>query len=105
MLLIAYVAELLNTDYGMWGVIVIFAFYFFKNSKVLMTLSFVLLCIIRYGMYTYQVGFNSTIIALGIFTALSIFFINLYNGKQGRKIKYLLYFFYPIHLLLLYFIF
>ena len=105
MLLIAYVAELLNTDYGMWGVIVIFAFYFFKNSKILMTLSFVLLCIIRYGMYTYQVGFNSPIIALGIFTALSIFFINLYNGKQGRKIKYLLYFFYPIHLLLLYFIF
>ena len=105
MLLIAYVAELLGTDYGMWGVIVIFAFYFFKKNKLLMALSFVFLCIIKYGMYIYQVGFNSSILALGIFTALSILFIDLYNGKQGRKIKYLLYFFYPIHLFLLYLIF
>lgn len=100
--LISYIAQLLNTDYGMWGVLVIFSFYLFKNNKLLMILSFIILCIIRYGIYIYQIGFNINIVALGIFTALSIMFITLYNGKQGRKIKYLLYFFYPIHLLILY---
>lgn len=102
MFLLAYIAQYLNTDYGMWGVLVIFSFYLFKNNRVLLILSFVILCIIRYGIYIYQIGFNINIIALGVFTALSIVFISLYNGKQGRKIKYLLYFFYPIHLLVLY---
>ena len=36
---------------------------------------------------------------------LPILFINLYNGKQGIKLKYLLYIFYPAHLLILYLLF
>lgn len=104
-LLIGYIAELLHTDYGFWGVLVIFVFYFFKNDKLGMIISFVTLCILKYGIQIIQYGYNIGYVLLGLFTALSIVFISLYNGKQGRKIKYALYIFYPVHLLLLYFIF
>lgn len=104
-LLIAYIANLLNTDYGFWGVIIVFIFYLFKKDKLAMIISFITLCALRYGIQIIQGGYNTPTLLLGIFTALSIIFISLYNGKQGKKIKYLLYFFYPIHLLLLYFIF
>ena len=104
-LLLAYVAEILNTDYGFWGVIVIFVFYLFRDNKLAMALSFVTLCIIKYGIRVITGSADIVNILLGIFTALAILFISLYNGKQGKKIKYLLYFFYPIHLLLLYLFF
>lgn len=103
--LIAYIAELLHTDYGFWGVIVVFMFYFFKEDKKAMIISFIALCVIKYGYRLIVYGFNMPTLLLGIFTILPIIFISLYKGKQGKKIKYLLYFFYPIHLLLLYFIF
>ena len=102
-LLIAYIGELLNVDYGAWVIIVIFAFYLFKNNKLAMIISYILLCIIRYGSNIINYGFYIQYIYLAIATILPIVFISLYNGKQGRKIKYLLYLFYPLHLLLLYF--
>ena len=104
-LLIAYIAELLNTDYGFWGVIVTFMFYLFKNDKLAKIISFITLCIIKYGIQIISYGYNLAYVLLCIFTILPIIFICLYNGKQGKKIKYLLYLFYPTHLLLLYFIF
>ena len=104
-LLIAYIAELLNTDYGFWGVIVTFMFYLFKHDKLAMIISFITLCIIKYGIQIISFGYNLAYVLLCIFTILPIIFICLYNGKQGKKIKYLLYFFYPLHLLFLYFIF
>lgn len=104
-LLIGSLASLLDTDYGFWGVIVIFAFYLFKDDKLAMTISFITLCVIRYGLQILEYGYNIGYILLAIFTILPIAYINMYNGKQGKKIKYLLYVFYPVHLLLLYFIF
>ena len=48
---------------------------------------------------------NLIYIGMALFTILPIIFIILYNGKQGKKIKYFLYLFYPLHLILLYFLF
>lgn len=103
-LLIGYIAEKLNTDYGMWGVIVIAAFYIFKKNQALTVIAFILLCAIKYSIRIIQNGYNIETIILCIFTMISIMFISLYNGKQGKKIKYVIYLFYPLHLLLLYFI-
>ena len=99
-LLIAYIGELLNVDYGAWGIIVIFAFYLFKNNKLAMIISYICLCIMHYGYRIIHYGFYMQYVYLAIATMLPIIFISLYNGKQGYKIKYLLYLFYPVHLLL-----
>jgi len=104
-IMVACIAQLINVDYGFWGVIVIFSFYLFKNDKLAMSIAFVTLCIIRYGIWCIMYGFNIFYVMLALFTALPIIFIVMYNGKQGKKIKYLLYCFYPLHLLLLYLIF
>lgn len=102
--IIAYIGEILHVDYGFWGVIVIFSFYLFKNNKLAMIISYISLCIIRYGVFIILTGFYINYIYSCIFTILSILLIALYNGKQGYKVKYLLYLFYPIHLLIFYFL-
>lgn len=102
-LIIAGLGELINVDYGFWGIIVIFAFHLFKNNKLAMIISFITLCIIRYGSWCILYRFHTIYVLLCLCTILPIVFISLYNGKQGFKIKYLLYLFYPLHLLALYF--
>ena len=101
-LLIAYVAELLNADYGFWGVLVVFMFYVFNSKELLMTIAFLVLCIAKYIIPYVQSGFNLIYLVLALCTFVPIVFITSYKGKQGPKIKYLLYIFYPLHLLLLY---
>ena len=103
--LLAYIAEILHTDYGYWGVIIVFMFYIFKNKKIISTLAFFALCILKYIEPIMQTNFNIIYILVTLFTFLPIIFIDAYNGKQGPKIKYLLYIFYPVHLLILALIF
>lgn len=103
--LIAYSAKLLNTDYGFWGVLVIFSFYLFKKNKLYYTIAFFILCIIKYLPLFIKSNYNIVYIILFLFTFLPILFINFYNRKQGYKIKYLLYIFYPLHLFILYCLF
>ena len=102
---ICILGEIINVDYGWWGVLTIFSFYFFKSSKLKMIIAFVILCIIRYGIQIILYGFSVTYIYLMLYTMFPIILIALYKGKQGKKIKYLSYAFYPIHLLLLYILF
>jgi len=99
--MIAMLSHVLNVDYGFWGVLVIFSFYLFKNNKLAMIFSFILLCIAKYATWSILYGFNIVYLYSCIATSIPIIFISLYNGKQGPKIKYLLYLFYPLHLLLL----
>ena len=103
--LFATISEVLNFDYGAFGITIIFIFYAFKNHKLLMNVSFILAVILKYLSY-FILYFNTIYfyiyLLLCIFTISSIVFIDLYNGKEGKKIKYLLYIFYPLHLLILY---
>lgn len=102
---VCIIGELAKVDYGWWGVLLVFIFYYFKQNKLAMNISFITMCIIYYGIDIIQTGFNTIYIWLFAFNVLPILFINLYNGKQGKKIKYLLYIFYPAHLLVLYLLF
>lgn len=104
-LFVAYLGELIHVDYGFLGIIVIFSFYLFRNNKLATAISYILICSCKYGFNILMYGFHIEYIYLMLATMLPIIFILLYNGKQGHKIKYLLYLFYPLHLLALYLIF
>ena len=104
-ILLGIFAQTCHFDYGFFGIAIIFLFYIFKNNKLAMVISYITACILKYGIPIFLYGFNIWYILLGIFTMFSIIFICLYNGKQGKKVKYLLYFFYPVHLLILYLLF
>ena len=97
-------AQLIKTDYGAWGVYIIMIFYIFKDKKIWMCLLYLLSCLLKYLPYLLAYNFHYIYMLLLLGTASSIFFIILYNGKQGKKVKYLLYAFYPLHMLALYFI-
>lgn len=87
----AVAAELLHTDYGANGVILILVFYIFRleeKAKVLL-------------------GSFFEIFVMGVGEAAAVFaFIpmHFYNGKRGFGMKYFFYIFYPAHLLLLWLI-
>lgn len=89
-------------DYGYFGVFAIFIFHIFKDKKWLMNLSFIGLCLLKYVPLYIRYNFYLPYLTLCLCTILSLVFINLYNGKKGLDTKYLLYGFYPVHLILLY---
>ena len=68
-----------------------------------MCLAFILITIIKYlpDIITFP-SISYIYIACIFFTSIALIPICIYNGKQGSKMKYLFYAFYPIHLLLLY---
>ena len=89
----AVAAELLRGDYGAFGVLLILVFYLFRFRPM------------------EQMGFGSMVLLLiynfslhALFAWIAIFFINRYNGERGRKLGYLPYVFYPVHLLVVYFV-
>lgn len=95
-------AEVTNMDYGYLGVLLVLVFYLCQNNKLAIFLSFIGLLALKYVPYMLEYNFYYKYILFFIFTLCSIIPILLYNGKQGKKIKYFLYIFYPAHLLLLY---
>lgn len=91
--LLAIGAEMLKTDYGAFGVLLVFLFYFMKaQSHYLQQLTaFLFMAVTRnVGVYAY--------------TMLSSIPLVLYNGKKGKGLKWLFYVFYPGHLMILYLI-
>jgi hypothetical protein len=85
-------AELLCTDYGGAGILMIFFFYKYRDNwvvKLMWTGIISLIC------------FSGTIECFCIIAFLPIL---LYNGKKGPSLKYAFYAFYPAHLLILYLI-
>ncbi len=104
-ILLGILAQVCKFDYGFFGIAIILLFYILKDNKLLMAICFSLACIIKYAINIGLYGYHYLYILLCLFTILPIVFICLYNKKQGKKVKYLLYFFYPVHLLVLYLIF
>lgn len=79
----------LGTDYGMMGVYMIFAFYLFRQNGFMIKLVMITLL-------------NRFVSAVQGFACFSMFLIYFYKGTQGpKKYRYLFYFFYPVHMLIL----
>lgn len=100
---ISILAELIKVDYGAFGILLIFSFYFFKDKKVLMVISTFILCFGKYIIYIIiYPHLYIYYILYAFFTFLPIVFILFYNKKEGPKAKYFFYIFYPLHLFILY---
>ncbi len=95
-------ADTLKMDYGYFGILMIFIFHVFKNNKLLMNISYVILCLLKYIPLYIGYNFYYPYLILCLCTILPLIFINLYNGKKGLNTKYVLYGFYPVHLIVLY---
>lgn len=101
-ILLALIAEYTHCDYGFYGVIIILGFYVFKNNTVNSAIFFIITTAIKYLIKLIKYSFNYIYLYLFICTAISIILISLYNGEKGKDTKHLLYWFYPIHLLIIY---
>lgn len=90
-LLGAGLASLLHTDYGAIGVLLIVLFYCFRKHRLLA--SFLGWSLLSATLYLESYSFPAFLLRF------------FYNGKRGflrGRAKYLFYFFYPLHLLLIY---
>lgn len=87
-ILFCFASVLIKSDYSYKGILLIVAFYLFRESKLLITLSMIII--------------SGDLIQAT--SALSIIPISFYKGKKGRNIKYFFYVFYPAHLIILYLI-
>lgn len=82
-------SEYLHTDYSSMGLFMIFLFYQLREQKGLKLVSVALVNI-------FLMGYSQ------VYAALAMIPISFHNGKQGPKMKWFFYGFYPIHLLVLY---
>lgn len=99
---LASTANFLKTDYGAWGVLVIFVFHIFKDNIKYRDLAYIALVLFRYLPNIIYYNFAYQYILLCIGTLIPLLFIHFYNGKKGLDTKYILYGYYPVHLMVLY---
>ena len=83
-------ALILKTDYDFQGVLAITVLYLFRNRRKAQVWAGVIAFLLMGGME--------------MIAAFSFLLIWFYNGTRGKQNKYFFYFFYPVHLLLLWLI-
>ena len=94
-----YIASLIKTDYGAQGVLLIYIFYISRNMRST-RLPIYILGILMLSLNRYTI--INSIQAFAVISAIPIF---MYNGTKGRNLnKYAFYTFYPLHLIVLYFL-
>ena len=110
-IVLGIIAQYAKFDYGFYGVFITFLFYVFSKNKLLLASGFIISTIINYSYKIFQYNkFGIEVVKVAfsyylpflICTLFSIIFILMYNKKKGPNTKYLLYLFYPLHLLLIY---
>lgn len=102
-LLMAALAELLETDYGGMGVLLIVFFWICRNhGNHLIRLTGML--VIFYAMNSLRIPILGFRVPIEMFAILSLVPIGFYSGKKttgSKVVEWLFYSFYPLHLLLL----
>lgn len=85
------VAQVLQTDYGAGGILMIYLVWMTHENVPAQAVSFAVIAILFFGVVELP----------GVIAFLPIL---LYNGKKGPSAKYIFYAFYPVHLFLLHLI-
>jgi len=112
-----FMAAEFNTDYGIFGVALIFILYLSNPENKVSQMAVLTAGIAyHYGIHIFseQAHMVDGIVVLTgsytlnkfalynfIFALISVLIIFLYNGKQGLRLKWAFYLFYPVHLMVL----
>ena len=104
-ILACIISVAINSDWSYAGVLFIIAFFYANGSR----LKTVLYPLPVYALFMIQFltrGTEYFILNLVQLTGIAaLFMLCLYSGRKGPNMKYLFYFFYPVHLLIIYFIY
>ncbi len=87
-------AELLQTDYGAYGVLCIVTLYLTRGNRLFQVVAGC--AALWVGDYLFGMGGSEFWAPLGLLPVL------FYRGRRGLKLKYVFYLFYPVHLTILY---
>lgn len=101
--LLVFLGKLVRVDYGWYGVLSVFVLYVFRERKVGRVLGFMLLSAIYYYKRLF-IDYSKANLISYIFSNIPVILLLFYQGKLGRKTKYLYYIFYPVHMGILYII-
>ncbi len=98
------VENFMPIDYGIYGLLLILVFYFFRAKEETLEnpdagTKAVLWQFIAIGIITFLFSFGIQIYAL-----FALIPIAMHNHKKGKGLKYFFYLYYPLHLLIIYFI-
>lgn len=94
---------IIPVDYGVYGITLVLVMYYLRKTK-LFGLGFFLVNFLYYLNTALQIKQVEILLPYIIGTCASYIFLKLYNGKLGKKLKFL-YWFYPVHMLIIYFIY
>lgn len=101
---LALLAEFGGFDHSAFGVFMVIALYYTKDSKLLRNLSATILILLFTSTYLFTMGLNSFVWIIILFYLFAIPVINLYNEKKGISntfTRWFFYVFYPGHILIL----
>ena len=113
LIILGIIAEFAHFDGGICCVFIIFNFYVFKDKKIIMTVSYILLVTCLFGSYLIEYTKNDNELLYSVIkyylpyyvtTLSAILLIYTYNNKKGKKMKWFFYIFYPFHIIFLLFI-
>lgn len=109
--LFSITGNIVGLQYGFFGILLIFSFYFYNIKSSFNKLFFVQLAlIIAYIFYIKHeyADINITLPIIWLFIQFGflapLYLIKYYDGQRGKYSKYLFYAFYPLHILILGFI-
>lgn len=89
-LFFGFLAIILHLDYSIYGIMMVYFMYLFKDHLIYFAIIFLPITIL--------------FLPNGIFQSicfLSLILISLYNKEKGHNLKYFFYIYYPLHLLIL----
>ena len=98
--------QVVKVDYGWYGVGLVFLIYLIKNNKIKFIIFYILYTLLYYSISFIKLDYLLTINYMPyiICSIMPVILMIMYNGKLGKKIKYFYYWFYPIHMLILFII-
>lgn len=93
--LIILIGELVNVDYGWYGITMVFIFFLGKKNDIVLTLLYTALVLL----YFYVLKINALDYPIYFIAhMIPLIIAILYNGKKGKSLKMFFYWFYPIHM-------